>query len=292
MHLEGLAALLLGIALIRLLHKARSLHVNMLQLLRQGSKKDADPAALERLADFTPPPGETREQTRDRYLRAHGTPASAAAKLEATIAWRRSHHVDELRAKPGAEALGCDVIHLQRVLPHALPGTRSKRGLPLIFKHFGGQCALKRALEHTTVDHLYTYNTWLNEQYTNALAEAGVSQWVVVIDAAGWNPGLVDSTAIAWLKNMADTDKEHYPERLGAIVVVNAPWLLAGLWRIIQTWLDEPTKQKVAIISEKAPEQARARLREIADDAALPAQYGGTGAPLENWPERSGVPRE
>ena len=29
-----------------------------------------------------------------------------AAKLEATIAWRRSHHVDELRGKPGAEALG------------------------------------------------------------------------------------------------------------------------------------------------------------------------------------------
>ena len=38
--------------------------------------------------------------------------------------------------------------------------------------------------------------------------------------------------------------------------------------------------------------EARARLREIADDAALPAQYGGTGPPLENWPERSGVPRE
>ena len=125
-------------------------------------------------------------------------------------------------------------------------GTRSKRGLPLIFKHFGGQCALKRALEHTTVDHLYTYNTWLNEQYTNALAEAGVSQWVVVIDAAGWNPGLVDSTAIAWLKNMADTDKEHYPERLGAIVVVNAPWLLAGLWRIIQTWRDGALPEQLA----------------------------------------------
>ena len=81
MHLgEALAALLLGIALIRLLHKARSLHVKMLQLLRQGSKKDADPAALERLADFTPPPGETREQTRDRYLRAHGTPAKMNPK--------------------------------------------------------------------------------------------------------------------------------------------------------------------------------------------------------------------
>ena len=49
-------------------------------------------------------------------------------------------------------------------------------------------------------------------------------------------------------------------------------------------------EQKVAIISEKAPECARGCAD--ADDAALPAQYGGTGALLENWPERSGVPRE
>ena len=51
-------------------------------------------------------------------------------------------------------------------------------------------------------------------------------------------------------------------------------------------------RAKIDIISEGQPEQARARLLELAEASELPQQYGGTAPPLPHWPERSGVPRQ
>ena len=63
------------------------------------------------------------------------------------------------------------------------------------------------------------------------LGELGASQWVVIVDAAGWHPGLFDKTAFRVLRSMAALDADHYPERLGRLIVVNAPRLLAFAWR-------------------------------------------------------------
>lgn len=72
------------------------------------------------------------------------------------------------------------------------------------------------------------------------------------------------------------------------MIVINAPRLLAACWRVIQRWLDDDTRQKVAIISEGDPNGARARLEELIELSQLPTQYGGTAPPLQPWPERAG----
>ena len=76
------------------------------------------------------------------------------------------------------------------------------------------------------------------------------------------------------------------------MIIVNAPMMLAAAWRVIRTWVDEETKQKIQIISEGAPDKAREALRKLAEPSELPRQYGGTAPPLDGWPERSGVPEE
>ena len=50
------------------------------------------------------------------------------------------------------------------------------------------------------------------------------------------------------------------------------------------------TRDKVDILSERRPEQARGRLEQLAEPAQLPAQFGGTQPALVDWPERSGLP--
>ena len=94
--------------------------------------------------------------------------------------------------------------------------------------------------------------------------------------------------ADSFLKSAAAIDQHHYPERLAHVIVINAPRLLAACWRVIQRWLDDDTRQKVAIISEGDPNGARARLEELIELSQLPTQYGGTAPPLEPWPERAG----
>ena len=54
--------------------------------------------------------------------------------------------------------------------------------------------------------------------------------------------------------------------------------------------MDERTRAKIDFVSAGKPEHARLRLTQLADPSQLPRQYGGTGPPLADWPERSGVP--
>jgi len=74
------------------------------------------------------------------------------------------------------------------------------------------------------------------------------------------------------------------------MLIVNAPPMLAAAWRVIQRWVDPETREKIDILSERDPENARRRLHELAEPSQLPQQYGGTAPALPDWPERSGVP--
>ena len=218
----------------------------------------------------------------------------AADMLQADLEWRQARRVEERRDEPAEDILGKPIAALQQVLPHVCSPGVDKLGRPIIFKHFGGQCSFSRLCpDRESVDRLCEYNWWVNEQYCKRLAALGAEQWVVVIDAKGWQPGLIDRTALRVLKSMADTDADHYPERLGGLVVVNAPASLALVWRIVKTWLDEKTKAKVDIISSSDPKRATERLHGLAAPDQLPEQYAGTAPPLEAWPiwpAKSGLP--
>ena len=107
------------------------------------------------------------------------------------------------------------------------------------------------------------------------------------MDAAGWHVGLADRTAMRFLKSMAELDANHYPERLAHIIVLNAPSMLAGAWRVIRGWLDEVTRDKVDIIS--SAELASARLDGLIDPSQRPALYGGTQPTPDGWPTRAGL---
>ena len=241
--------------------------------------------------EFTPPPGESSEDTLLRFLNARqGNVLKAAAFLKADAAWRAAEAIDALREQDAATVLGCDPAVLQLVLPAAYGTDCDREGHLLVFKHFGAQCKLKSLVEHTSVQHLASYNAWLNEQLTLCLRDAGANRWTIVIDALGWHVGLFDSTAFRLLKQMSEIDAKHYPERLAPMVIINAPPMLAGAWRVIRTWLDEVTCAKVDFVSAAQPEQARQRLHQLADPSQLPQQYGGTGPPLADWPTRSGIP--
>lgn len=228
-----------------------------------------------------------------RFLRARKLNVSKAADfLQADLDWRRENGVDARRDEDAEVVLGCDPAQLQAVLPHCLKGT-DKSGRPIIFKHFGAQCELRKLLAHTTLDKLQDYNWYINEQYSRRLRELGADKWVVIIDAKGWYPALADVFAFKVLKSMANTDSDHYPERLGSITVINAPMSISIVWKVVRAWLDEDTRVKVDIISSGDQKRARERLLSIADPSELPLQYGGTSAPLKAWPEwpaRSGLP--
>lgn len=106
------------------------------------------------------------------------------------------------------------------------PARRERRARPPWptgrYTHFGAGCTLGVALDMHPLKTLSRYNTWLNEGFSQRLAERRAQQWVIVIDALGWHLRQATPRAMGVLRDMANTDAMHYPERLAAIVVVNA----------------------------------------------------------------------
>jgi hypothetical protein len=64
--------------------------------------------------------------------------------------------------------------------------------------------------------------------------------------------------------------QNHYPERLGVALIVNAPWAWQVFWKLISPFMDEVTKKKVLLL------KSYAQLKEYIDDENLEEDYGGT----------------
>jgi hypothetical protein len=86
---------------------------------------------------------------------------------------------------------------------------------------------------------------------------------------------LATNDAFTFIKGMAVTDSDHYPERLGTLLVINAPSMLAVAYRVIQGFLDNIQKQKIRIMGTDRNEWLPVLLEYI-DIDQIPMQYGGT----------------
>ena len=69
-------------------------------------------------------------------------------------------------------------------------------------------------------------------------------------------------------------DSDHYPERLGSVIIINAPAMLSWAWRIVQGFLNDSQKSKIRIFGCDAEEWQAVLLETIGEDQ-IPAAYGG-----------------
>lgn len=69
-----------------------------------------------------------------------------------------------------------------------------------------------------------------------------------------------------WLQN-------YYPERLGLLLIVNAPAMFKGLWSIIKPWLEPRTQRKIHVIS---PASTQESLKQIIPIENLIQELGGS----------------
>lgn len=224
-------------------------------------------------------PAEDQTDVLLRFLRARAFDVEkAAALLEADLRWRQQEQIASLADMSAAEVLGCDPSLIEHYLPSWRGGV-DKQCRPVLWSKYG-DLRVDELLKHTSMERLVRYHVWESEQMLKrmrALAGAeGVrlSQVVNVVDAAHWHPGLATRTAMGFLKMLAGIDQDHYPERMGVIITINAPYTLSACWAIISTWLDPATRAKVQIIS--AERYWRPALKQLIADDHIPVEYGGT----------------
>jgi hypothetical protein len=215
-----------------------------------------------------------------RFLRARKFNVSLAYKMvEEDVRWRKCDNRKSLRKATAADVLGCDLGKLFAYFPTWIQGF-DKQHRPVSYRKFG-QFEIWNVLKLTSMEKLIRFHAWETEMALNRMKDYSkdtgynVETFLLIVDSAGWNLSLATSDAFTFIKGMATTDSDHYPERLGTVVVINAPSVLAIAWRVVQGFLDPVTKQKIKIFSSNRQEWEPV-LQQFIDRDQIPLQYGGT----------------
>ncbi|KAF2200968.1 putative phosphatidylinositol transporter [Delitschia confertaspora ATCC 74209] len=84
--------------------------------------------------------------------------------------------------------------------------------------------------------------------------------------------GLGKATSVyGYLQSISGISQNYYPERLGRLYVINAPWGFSTIWGIIKRWLDPVTVQKIHILGSGYQKELLAQI----PAENLPKQFGG-----------------
>jgi hypothetical protein len=85
--------------------------------------------------------------------------------------------------------------------------------------------------------------------------------------------GISKATQVyGYVKSASGLSQNYYPERLGKLYVINAPWGFSGVWSIIKAWLDPVTVNKIHILGANYHKE----LLDQIPTENLPTIFGGT----------------
>ena len=215
-----------------------------------------------------------------RFLRARQFNAQKAFDmLENDCKMRRDHTRAGLMHVTAESVLQCDLTQVYNYFPSWVQGF-DKEGRPVAYRNFGAKFEIWNILKITSMENLIRFHAWEGEQAVRIMNERSaasgynIETFVVIIDASGWHTGLATSDAFTYIKAMANTDSDHYPERLGRLLVINAPFALSFAWRIIKRFLDDVTRKKIEILSSLSNWQPV--MQSFIDISEIPEMYGGT----------------
>lgn len=74
-----------------------------------------------------------------------------------------------------------------------------------------------------------------------------VAQTLTILDLKDVKLGNA-SKAYNFVKPASAMAQDNYPEILGNMFIVNAPFLFTGIWAIVKVWIDDKTKEKIKIL--------------------------------------------
>lgn len=101
---------------------------------------------------------------------------------------------------------------------------------------------------------------------------------VVVLDAEGWNLGLATQESFSFIRSLVEASNLYFPERLGDMLIINAPPVLAFAWKVISGFLDYRTREKVQILNHR--DEWFPVLMGLVDVSQVPRKYGGAADDL------------
>lgn len=91
-----------------------------------------------------------------------------------------------------------------------------------------------------------------------------------IMDAKGVGLGKAPSV-MGYLQQASGISQNYYPERLGKLYIINAPWGFSTVWSVIKRFLDPVTVEKISILGSGYQSELLAQV----PAENLPKEFGG-----------------
>lgn len=124
----------------------------------------------------------------------------------------------------------------------------------------------------TDQDELVAFFVYYMDTLLSMAAKNNQEDFTAIADLAGWS---MKNFSMELMRIMIGLLQNHYPERLGRVFVINAPWVFRGAWKMIYPLLDERTRCKIYL-------QSDSKIKETIAEAELEMSYGGVHADYPN----------
>jgi len=194
-----------------------------------------------------------------RYLRARewDLDKSETMLLE-TLKWRREMKPTEIKKEEVSGLLELGSMYHNGI---------DKKGRPIIYFKPG-------ASNPFTPEERLKYLVFMMEQVTQPSSSNGEEKITWVLDFSDYGNRSKSPEGKQVSKNTMNVLQNHYPERLGAAILVNSPWYFGMLYTIMSPFLQSETKKKIHWASG-SKEEVFKKLTEWIDEDQLEQQYGG-----------------
>jgi len=229
--------------------------------------------------------GEALESCLLRFLRAQNFRVRQTAKaLRAHLAWRASVKPSHLADLTPGEICGCADELLDKYMPTWHQGF-DRQGRPVVFSHYG-KFRFGPVMEAgVTVEKILQVHASNSERTARLCGKQSsklgrdVSNALIIMDTEGWDPNnLRTKSAFDWSHGLAKIDSEHYPDRLGQLLIINAPSSMYYFYKSVSWVFPEKARSRVRIFGGR--DTWEPVLRELIEPSELPSDYGGSGPAL------------
>ncbi|KAJ3208917.1 cytosolic factor, phosphatidylinositol/phosphatidylcholine transfer protein [Clydaea vesicula] len=197
--------------------------------------------------------------------------ADAVFMMTESEKWRKEFGVENVLKEFAFKELA----EVQKIYPRFHHKT-DKLGRPIYIEKLS-KLDLKKIMAVTTSERMLKHHVREYEKFLNyKMAACGkkinghIGQGFTVLDLAGVPMSQFPSVK-SIVNDMSKISQDNYPETMGILFIINAPFLFTSIWYVIKGWLDEQTVKKIHLLGSSYKD----KLLELVDPENLPEAYGG-----------------
>jgi len=187
-----------------------------------------------------------------------------------------------------SKALGCDTAFYMKQYPQVYYG-HAKNGCPIFYSKpalmdinsVESLTSLKNIINYHWNSMMHDYSKQLKDQYISSNGQFKRYECIYIMDLKHLSTSQLSKRVLKLIKESSAIDSLCFPETLNHMAIVNAPSFFAFTWKLIKSWVDPRTANKVSVLSSNKEKIVR-HLTKFIDRDVLSSDFGGNGKSIDD----------